>query len=118
MPIKAKPFDEARFKARSDADVLNVPIWIPGKPFRIHPDRERMWSDVYLSRAGDQWWLVDAEVVDLSGRRQAVALRPVATGDYTDHVGTVKIGPRDTLRVEVVVTADGRRQRFDFQRSF
>ena len=61
---------------------------------------------------------VDAEVVDLSGRRQAVALRPVATGDYTDHVGTVKIGPRDTLRVEVVVTADGRRQRFDFQRSF
>jgi len=61
---------------------------------------------------------VDAEVVDLSGRRQAVALRPVATGDYTDHVGTVKIGPRDTLRVEVVVAADGRRQRFDFQRSF
>lgn len=61
---------------------------------------------------------VDAEVVDLSGRRQAVALRPVATGDYTDHVGTVKIGPRDTLRVEVVVAADGRRQRFDFQRRF
>ena len=64
MPVRAKSFNEARFKARSDASVLNVPIWIPGKPFRIHPDRERMWSDVYLSRAGDQWWLIDAEVVE------------------------------------------------------
>ena len=71
---------------------------------------------------GDDETLADgqfaAEVVDLSGRRQPVVLRPVATGDYTDHVGTVKIGPRDTLRAEVVVTADGRRQHFDFQRNF
>jgi hypothetical protein len=61
---------------------------------------------------------VSAEVVDLAGRRQTVALRQVATGEYVDHVGTVRIGPHDTLRVEVGVVADGRRQEFDFQRSF
>ncbi|AKC85768.1 DUF4426 domain-containing protein [Pseudoxanthomonas suwonensis] len=61
---------------------------------------------------------VTAEVVDLAGRRQAVALRKVATGDYIDHVGIVRISPRDTLRTRVTVVADGRRQEFDFQRSF
>jgi hypothetical protein len=61
---------------------------------------------------------VDAEVVDLAGRRQVVALRRVATGDYVDHVGTVKAGPHDTLRVRVAVVVDGRRQEFDFQRNF
>jgi hypothetical protein len=61
---------------------------------------------------------LSAEVIDLAGRRQAVALRRVATGDYFDHVGTVRAGTHDTLRVRVVVDADGRRQEFDFQRSF
>ncbi|WP_238390427.1 DUF4426 domain-containing protein [Pseudoxanthomonas daejeonensis] len=61
---------------------------------------------------------VTAEVVDLAGRRQIVALRRVATGSYVDHVGTVRIGPHETVRVEVAVVADGRRQEFDFQRSF
>lgn len=61
---------------------------------------------------------VSAEAVDLAGRRQAVALRRVATGDYVDHVGVVQVGAHDTLRVRVGVVADGRRQEFDFQRSF
>lgn len=61
---------------------------------------------------------VSAEVVDLAGRRQTVALREVATGDYIDHVGTVRIGAHDTLRATVTVVVDGRRQEFDFQRSF
>lgn len=61
---------------------------------------------------------VSAEVVDLTGRRQAVALRQVRTGDYVDHVGIVQVHARDTVRVEVSVLADGRRQEFDFQRSF
>lgn len=61
---------------------------------------------------------VSAEVIDLAGRRQAVALRRVATGDYLDHVGTVQVGTHDTLRVRVMVDAGGRRQEFDFQRSF
>ena len=46
---------------------------------------------------------VHAEAVDLSGRRQAVALRPVATSGYIDHVGTVNTAARDSLRVEVAV---------------
>jgi len=59
-----------------------------------------------------------ADVVDLSGRRQAVALRRVATGEYVDYIGTVRAGQHDTLRVEVSVVADGRRQEFDFRRNF
>ena len=61
---------------------------------------------------------VQAEAVDLSGRRQAVALHPVTTGGYIDHVGTVKTAARDSLRVEVVVVTDAGRQGFDFQRNF
>ncbi len=61
---------------------------------------------------------VSAEAVDLAGHRQAVVLRRVATGDYVDHVGVVGIGAHDTVRVRVAVVADGRRQEFDFQRSF
>lgn len=61
---------------------------------------------------------VEADILDLAGRRQTVSLREVATDDYIDHIGEVKAGPRDTLRVEVSVLADGRRQGFDFQRNF
>ncbi|WP_024869360.1 DUF4426 domain-containing protein [Pseudoxanthomonas suwonensis] len=61
---------------------------------------------------------VSAEAVDLGGRRQQVALRKVATGDYVDHVGTMRVGRHDTIRVQVGVVADGRRQQFDFQRNF
>ena len=45
-------------------------------------------------------------------------MRPVATGEYVDHVGTVRVGAHDTLRARIVVVVDGRRQEFDFQRSF
>ena len=61
---------------------------------------------------------VSAEVIDLAGRRQVVALRRIVTGDYVDHVGTVQAQAHDTLRVQVAVLAEGRRQEFDFQRSF
>ena len=61
---------------------------------------------------------VTAEVVDLAGRRQTVALRRVSTGDYVDHIGVVRVGAHDTVRVRVGVASDGRRREFDFQRSF
>ena len=61
---------------------------------------------------------VTAEVVDLAGRRQTVTLRRVSTGDYVDHIGVVRVGAHDTLRVRVGVASDGRRREFDFQRSF
>ena len=61
---------------------------------------------------------VTAEAIDLAGRRQTVAVRRVSTGDYVDHVGTVRVGAHDTVRVHVVVDADGQRHEFDFQRNF
>jgi len=42
----------------------------------------------------------------------------VSTGDYVDHVGSVRAGAHDTLNVHVVVVADGQRHEFDFQRNF
>lgn len=61
---------------------------------------------------------VQARVRDLSGRVQEVALRRIDSDGYHDHVGVVAVAPRDELRVEVQVQADGRRQRFGFQRRF
>lgn len=42
----------------------DVPICIPKSPFRIHPDKNRTAGPVYLSRAGDEWWLVHPDVLD------------------------------------------------------
>lgn len=61
---------------------------------------------------------VRAQARDLAGRHQHVAMRRIESGDYVDHVGVVAVGRRDVVRVEVSVEADGRRQQFDFQRSF
>lgn len=61
---------------------------------------------------------VRAQARELSGRRQEVAMRQIRSGDYVDHVGLVEIGPREVIRVEVEVLAEGRRHGFDFQRNF
>jgi len=61
---------------------------------------------------------VQAEARDLSGRRQPVAMRPIRSGGYVDHVGLVEVSERDVVRVEVRATVDGRSHRFDFQRNF
>lgn len=51
---------------------------------------------------------VEASASDLSGRRQTIALRDAVTGDYTDHVGTVRISAHDQLNFELAVrSADG-----------
>lgn len=60
---------------------------------------------------------VRARARDLSGRHQPVDLRVVSTGDYDSHIGIVAASPRDVLRIELEVEADGRRHSFDFQRS-
>ena len=59
-----------------------------------------------------------ASALDLSGTRQAIGLRSVDTGDYTDHIGTARISPRNTYRFEVVVTSGGRTETVKFQRNF
>ncbi|KAF1687781.1 hypothetical protein B1992_01980 [Pseudoxanthomonas broegbernensis] len=61
---------------------------------------------------------LQAQARDLSGRRAPIALRPVSTGDYVDHIGVLPVSPRDVVRIDVQVDADGRRQSFDFQRHF
>lgn len=57
--------DLSRFAVRSPGySNASVPVCIPTSRFRIHPDRRRMASDVYLSRAGNEWSLVAADVVE------------------------------------------------------
>ncbi|WP_284447820.1 DUF4426 domain-containing protein [Pseudoxanthomonas mexicana] len=55
---------------------------------------------------------------DLSGTRQAIELRKVEAGGYTDLIGTARVSPRNSYRFEVVVTAGGRTETVTFQRNF
>lgn len=72
--------------------------------------------------ANDDEVMAEAEVSvtasDLSGKRQQIALHPVRTGDYTDHVGTARVSPHDTLRFDVTVKTDGQPHELQFQRNF
>ena len=61
---------------------------------------------------------VSAVALDLQGVRQQVDFKTVTTGDYTDHLGTFQMSPRNTYRFEVTVTSGGRTQVVKFQRSF
>ena len=65
---KSELLDLRRFVARG-YDNTSAPVCIPTSRFRIHPDRKRCMQDVYLSRAGDEWWLIDADVVEKSHLR-------------------------------------------------
>lgn len=56
--------------------------------------------------------------VDLSGRRQEIAFKPVRTGDALDQVGSVEISPRDVLRFQLEVVSDVGGGRLAFERSF
>lgn len=55
---------------------------------------------------------------DLSGTRQAIELRKVDAGGYTDLIGTARVSPRNSYRFEVVVTAGDRTETVTFQRNF
>jgi hypothetical protein len=61
---------------------------------------------------------VTATATDLSGRQQQIVLRPVKTGAYTDHVGSVQISDHDTLRFAVQVAVAGDNGTLRFERSF
>lgn len=67
-----------------------------------------------LATQGD----VSAVMLDLQGVRQQVDFRTVKTGDYTDHLGTFEMSPRNTYRFEVTVKSGGRTEVVKFQRSF
>lgn len=61
---------------------------------------------------------VTAAAYDLQGARQEVSFKPVAIGEYTDHIGVVTVSPRNTYRFELQVAAAGRTQALEFQRNF
>jgi hypothetical protein len=61
---------------------------------------------------------VTAQASDLSGARQQIALRSIDTGDYSDHIGTLRVSQRNTYRFDITVAADGRRDTLQFQRNF
>ena len=61
---------------------------------------------------------VSASAHDLSGTRQAITLRKVDAGGYTDHIGTARISPHNSYRFEVVVKTGQRTETVTFQRSF
>lgn len=61
---------------------------------------------------------VEAIARDLAGKQQVITFRNVRTGDYVDHIGTLKVGARDSYRFAVTVQADGRRETLQFQRNF
>ena len=64
MSNLTRPFDPSRFVATSAGRTPGVQVYIPKTAFRIHPDRSRSINNVYLSRAADKWWLIDAELVE------------------------------------------------------
>ena len=55
MSNPSRAFDPSRFVAISAAWLSKVHIYIPKTAFRIHPDRSRSITNVYLSRAGEKW---------------------------------------------------------------
>jgi hypothetical protein len=55
---------------------------------------------------------------DLSGARQAITLRKVEAGEYTDLIGTARTSPRNSYRFEIVVKTSGRTETVTFQRNF
>ena len=61
---------------------------------------------------------VSAVVHDLQGVRQQIDFKAVTTGDYTDHLGTFTLNPRDTYRFEVTVKSGHQTETVKFQRSF
>lgn len=61
---------------------------------------------------------VGARAVDLQGERIPVAMKPVRTGEYIDHIGTFAISPRNHYRIEVDIEAQGKRETASFQREF
>lgn len=61
---------------------------------------------------------VAALASDLSGARQQIVLRTIDTGDYSDHIGTLRVSQRNTYRFDISIDVDGRKDTLQFQRNF
>lgn len=67
MNKKSRGFDLSRFMASSSGAAPAVQVCVPKTAFRIHPDRERTVSDIYLSHVEGKWWMVAANVIEDDG---------------------------------------------------
>lgn len=93
------------------------------RDYRVDRDAGSGLVVVALRRPGDGGessvdGQVSATAYDLQGARQRIDFIAVRTGDYTDHIGTFSITPRDSYRFEVTVQANGRSELVKFQRGF
>ena len=61
---------------------------------------------------------VAGQALDLQGKRQQLRFASVRIGEYTDHIGTIQVGARDSYRFELDVRAEGRTHAVKFQRNF
>jgi hypothetical protein len=50
---------------------------------------------------------VEATATDLLGKRQAIAMREVRSGEFVDYVGSARVIAPDTLRFDVEVAPEG-----------
>lgn len=50
---------------------------------------------------------VSATAVDLLGRRQALDMREIRSGDFIDYAGSARVSAPDTLRFDIRVVGDG-----------
>jgi hypothetical protein len=46
---------------------VSLSACLPKTAFRIHPDRERTVSGIYLSHLDGKWWIIAADVVEEEG---------------------------------------------------
>ena len=60
MAHKQPDLDSSIFQATAN----DCRVCIPKDYFSIHPDEDRCLLDVYLCRAGDQWWLITASIIE------------------------------------------------------
>ena len=67
MNKKSQGFDIARFAASSSGLAPGIPVCVPKTAFRIHPDRERTVSNIYIAHVNGKWWIIAADVVEDEG---------------------------------------------------
>src|SRR5690606_34303665 len=62
---------------------------------------------------------ITATATDLLGKRQAIDMREVRSGEFVDYVGTARVIAPDTLRFDIdVVPRDAPRMQLRFNRDF
>lgn len=66
----------------------------------------RQGDDAVATSPADAAISVSAQ--DLLGRRREVALTPLHTSDLTDHIGTLRVNPPETLQFEVTARLPNR----------